>query len=522
MGLGLLAVVVMLPTLSYPFGIDQALYQYVGTGWLDGRLPFRDAFDVKPPGIYAVYAAASLLFGRAEISIRILEVFGVLGCGWLAARSVHGAVPRGLTGLCALVLACWYTTQFGFWDTAQAELWQAGLIVAAAAALIRIPRPAIAAGISGALLALAALFKLTALLPGVVLFAAAGWRFAVGSRGLARVRRFLLGSLLFAVGAALPLAALVAGYAEVGAIGSLREWLAYVLHYAAAPIPAEQVWFVGYFTFAARSPLLPVAFVILAAFGMVTAWRAPKRAGFLAPTLGLLLLVATLAGVIAQRRFYSYHTAVLGPLLVLAAAPGFALLLRRRLIFAAPLAVGFALGTAAAAVPWPGHPSIDYVTYVRSHWAPHALGARSAASFMNVFRGPFGYAYKEHRELAEMVLARHPSPDDGLHIRGFSPTVYALTGLYSPSRFMAETPLTAAHLRTFRPRWLWEHRTALQNRPPRFFMTWNRATTDLVQLRKKGYRPLGQRGIFVVFERTADPAPARSDETTPTSASVAR
>ena len=49
-------VALRLPSLQQPAGADQALYGYVGQRILHGELPYRDAWDQKPPGIHATYA----------------------------------------------------------------------------------------------------------------------------------------------------------------------------------------------------------------------------------------------------------------------------------------------------------------------------------------------------------------------------------------------------------------------------------------------------------------------------------
>lgn len=48
--------VLRLPAVVQPLGPDQALYAYVGQTILDGGLPYRDAWDQKPPGLHAAYA----------------------------------------------------------------------------------------------------------------------------------------------------------------------------------------------------------------------------------------------------------------------------------------------------------------------------------------------------------------------------------------------------------------------------------------------------------------------------------
>jgi hypothetical protein len=48
--------VLRLPSLVQPMGADQALYAYVGERIRDGGLPYRDAWDQKPPAVHFLYA----------------------------------------------------------------------------------------------------------------------------------------------------------------------------------------------------------------------------------------------------------------------------------------------------------------------------------------------------------------------------------------------------------------------------------------------------------------------------------
>lgn len=60
-----LAVVLLalrLPSLVQPMGADQALYAYVGERIRAGGLPYRDAWDQKPPAIHFVYAGLRTLW----------------------------------------------------------------------------------------------------------------------------------------------------------------------------------------------------------------------------------------------------------------------------------------------------------------------------------------------------------------------------------------------------------------------------------------------------------------------------
>src|ERR1043166_2581740 len=55
--LALLAAPLLAPSLWYPFGRDQGVFAYAGRVILRGGWPYRDVWDLKPPGIYYTYAA---------------------------------------------------------------------------------------------------------------------------------------------------------------------------------------------------------------------------------------------------------------------------------------------------------------------------------------------------------------------------------------------------------------------------------------------------------------------------------
>ena len=52
--------------LCFGYGRDQGIYAVVARAMLDGGMPYRDAWDFKPPGIFLIYALARALFGEAQ------------------------------------------------------------------------------------------------------------------------------------------------------------------------------------------------------------------------------------------------------------------------------------------------------------------------------------------------------------------------------------------------------------------------------------------------------------------------
>jgi hypothetical protein len=62
---GLIAI--RIPSLVQPAGADQALYAYVGQRILAGEVPYRDAWDQKPPAVHLTYAALIALWPHESV-----------------------------------------------------------------------------------------------------------------------------------------------------------------------------------------------------------------------------------------------------------------------------------------------------------------------------------------------------------------------------------------------------------------------------------------------------------------------
>ncbi|SNB48117.1 glycosyltransferase family 39 protein [Geobacter sp. DSM 9736] len=74
--------------LHEPFERDEGFYSVIGREILRGGIPYRDAIDMKPPGVFYIYAFAIAVFGKTVESIRIFTaLYSVLTLGavyWLA------------------------------------------------------------------------------------------------------------------------------------------------------------------------------------------------------------------------------------------------------------------------------------------------------------------------------------------------------------------------------------------------------------------------------------------------------
>jgi hypothetical protein len=83
---------VRLPTVVQPAGGDQGIYAYIGQSILKGEVPYRDAWDQKPPGVHFTYAAM-LGFWRNESVVAATDLLAAVIVGCLLV-----AVGRRMTG----------------------------------------------------------------------------------------------------------------------------------------------------------------------------------------------------------------------------------------------------------------------------------------------------------------------------------------------------------------------------------------------------------------------------------------
>ena len=75
-GLTACAVLIRLPFL-FNTGVDEAFYLVVGRQWLEGMPPYAHSFDVKPPLLFALMAAAEAAFGPSLLAAKALAMASV-------------------------------------------------------------------------------------------------------------------------------------------------------------------------------------------------------------------------------------------------------------------------------------------------------------------------------------------------------------------------------------------------------------------------------------------------------------
>jgi len=437
-----------------PFGRDQGIFGYIAQTILRGGVPYRDAWDHKPPGLYAVYALAFALFGQAMPSVHLMEGIALMIGAfflYLVSRRLHGDAV-GLLG--ALLYGVSATLLFEWWDRGQAEIYMGITGTIAVYALLRglDTRGNLAILACGFFCGLTVCFKPS----GIFLVAGLGLALFLFYRPVnVRDTAGVLGAL--AIGFSTSFIPLLAYFAANGALNDLYQAVIVFNTYHARiggnPTLAGIV--TGTLDFlASMNFLTPLALVGLWAVLKLptsipstaggTRVRVMGRVGMAAVIMPIWLL-ASAAGIWTQGKFFSYHWSPVLPPLALLAAWGITLLAReirqargnmvRALIAAVCLAVAAIYATALVrdhAPKW---------TRDAGYLLGHTTSEQYLANFAHNIEGRDVYSFLETQQTAQ-YLREHSSADDRVLIWGFQALVNFLADRRAPTRYIFTYPLT--------------------------------------------------------------------------------
>ncbi len=56
---------------------DEALFWIIGRAWSEGHVPYAQFWDVKPPGIFLIFAGVAALCGNSIVGAKILAIAAV-------------------------------------------------------------------------------------------------------------------------------------------------------------------------------------------------------------------------------------------------------------------------------------------------------------------------------------------------------------------------------------------------------------------------------------------------------------
>ena len=466
-GVGLAVVALLgLPAVLYPFCVDQGMFAYIADVWLRGGLPYRDAWDIKPPGIFVIYAAAQLLFGRGMAASHIADLIATV----LAAGGLYALARRQFSApvaACAPVLfGIAYYTQFVFSNIAQTENFAAPLAAWMVYAVLRWrengrgPWPIVAGGCVGCMVLLKTPLGLLGLLAAAPL---------LGARGRAPKARRSADLILFLLSAAVPLLLTVAYFAQQGALGQLTFLLAAQRAYGSRAL-AHPVYFLRYLPLRFLDFFNTHRFVLLLALLAAVPNRALLRAkasywpdqGLIYGWLGLSALI-----ILAQWRLFEYHFLLLLPPLALLAAGTLGGLQQVRARRPESPARLVALGMAVLLLGLPVARDIARFHVAWLAWT----GQMSRQAYLSLFAVPNYYPFSNTAAVADFVRA-HTNPQDTILLYEFDPAIYYLSDRIAPTRHLSPIPLyqDGCYPEAMRRNWIREQIADVTRRPPQMLI----------------------------------------------------
>jgi hypothetical protein len=418
-------VFVRAPFVSVPLERDEGEYAYIAQRLLAGEVPYRDAFDQKPPGVFLAYAGAFALLGQS------IEAIHLLMYAWTAvtALALFGCVRR----LAGALAGCFAVLVFAIAsadprltaNAANTEIFMLLPMVASVYCMLRALEAESGMRwwvLCGALAAAACWFKQVA--AANALYVAA----LPAADGLRRRPRFARAALLrayggLAVGAALVTVPGLLAFAAAGAWDPFVD--AVILHnlrYAQSNTLAQGGQLLWRWL-AWQAPGQGV-FWALAAMGVLI----PTLAGRRSWALLTGWLAASAAGVSIGLYFRPHYFIQALPALaalggVVLGAAGAWLLARPRI---APAALGSSALTALAVAP-----------PILANAAILGAGTPSAISRAIYGVNPF----PESLEIGKYIR-RTSEPDDRVFIVGSEPQILFYAGRPSATRYIFFYPLT--------------------------------------------------------------------------------
>lgn len=305
-----------LPAFGNPAAeFDEQLYSLIGAQWLHGVQPYTELWDRKPPGLFAIYAAAHWVGGDGTLAYLVFALIACLLGGWQVWRLALHLTDRRTAALAASL----YPALMGIFDCygGQSEIFFTPVLMAMAQLLLlasdrplatarRLCLAAMACG------GLALQIKYTALAQCLFFGMAALWLLRRKGCGQPRL---LFDAALFAGLGILPTLIAAMWFASAGALDDFvfAQFVSIGLRTA---MPFS--WLIG------EQSLLAIPVIAIAGGGIFFALRSRRRGE--APGLwwlALLWLAAGIAGLFMVRTIYFYYYGALVPAVILVGLPLF-------------------------------------------------------------------------------------------------------------------------------------------------------------------------------------------------------
>jgi len=427
----------MVMSFTYPFGWDQGIFAWVGDVIVRGGMPYRDAWDIKGPLIYYLYALMQTIFGIQLWSVRLLDGI-LLIVATISMARVGSAMTDGPMGRwVAIFFFLWYASH-SYWHTAQPDGWAGMILLMGFAPLLSAQGQAsfwklLGIGLSvGVVTLFKPLYAVFLLLPFIhVAMTPTSSRIKACSAVVA--------------GWTLPIILTAVWFSARGALNELLEVYVRLSAMYLALSPGDRVrGFVDY-VLAGRVTAVALPLVV---YGTLVFWRRQPRVAIL---LGSWTFLAASA-VVLQNRFFAYHwLPILPPVVLLGAIGLHSVLLKMRalgLVFATVLLMHCVAPIVVEEIRFVAWLTgrIDRETYYDGYGEPG-------------------------EEMKAVSWLRENGKEGGIYVFGWNTAIAWLSEREVISRFGFSMPLMLGNGTEIQSQYRHELLAALGDRPPRYIVT---------------------------------------------------
>jgi 4-amino-4-deoxy-L-arabinose transferase-like glycosyltransferase len=427
--LGLFVCARTIASLWLPFGWDHGMMAEVGHAYLKGSLPYRDAWDMKGPFAYVVFAAAEAIFGRNMWGVRAIDAAIMASAAAILGSAASRLSAPNYGPWAALGFLLLFSSN-GWFYTAQPDGWVAAAATFAIAPYLNTNKhPTLfQAWLSGLMVGLAVLIK-----PLYIIFVLSPAA-AIAIQNKRRPSEWLQHWSMLAFGLSAPVVMVLLLYVDQKALASLIE--VHILY------PIESYSNVGQLSFATTASKLAyhlTAYPLLEHLPLVTLggiipfiiagiWNL-RKSPIIFATLTSWTCIALFC-LIFQGKFYAYHWYPLYPPAIILAVIGLATVN----IAATQLSTIALLYLSALSMPLLITPVEEALWTAR-----HILGLTTGAQYYSKFQFRL-YNVNDQVE-AVTYLSTRANPTDQLFILGHESIINYLSGLKPPTRFIFSLPL---------------------------------------------------------------------------------
>jgi hypothetical protein len=446
----LFAGILRIPSLTQPLGPDQGIMSVIGEGILQGRLPYRDFWEMGSPAIFFTYALMFKLFGIRMAAVPLTDLLVSMLTTFLVFLVASRVWSRKVGYASALLFAFFSngvrigmhaggSTAFGtFWYIAQRETFMLPLIAGSFWILLgrekNVPR-AWGLAVAGSLSGLAFVYKFPSLVFFLCLLSYLNFKLPT-TKIQTTAKRIFTANLAILSGFAVPLLLFLLVFWTKGALPEMLDIIFGYVYSVYGQMDHDLLGLIKMgltrtFFIAEENFILWIFFVTSSLDILVNERKNEK-------VLMVLWALASVLFVVSHREFFGYHYLILLPPfsilggygLVKALGPTF----RLRNVVTEEFGKVFVLLALLANLAF--FATLNYMHYTKFfYYATERISQEDYYAFFNAYP-EHDYSFAADYEVARYILDNTDERETIFTLGGIEAVIHFMTKRQSPSRFV--------------------------------------------------------------------------------------